>query len=273
MLDRLGGEIFILALHGFIFFGTANTLFEGVRRRLSQADLPPVKFVVLDFAQVTGLDSTGLLSFTKMLQLAQQRGITLLLTGLREEVRERFVLGGFAGHANARLFPDLDRGVEWCENQLLPEQSDNDARQTLAGLLAALGSTQEGVNRLVAVMRRSEVPAGERLIAQGDTADEVFFIESGQVSAYLESPDHQPLRLETMRGGRVVGELAFYLGTPRTAAVVADEPTVIYSLSRKQLAQLERSDPDAAAVFHRLIARLLADRTVHLMRTVEALQK
>jgi CRP-like cAMP-binding protein len=75
-----------------------------------------------------------------------------------------------------------------------------------------------------------------------------------------------------MRGGRVVGELAFYLRTTRTAAVVVEEPAIVYSLSREQLDQMERTDPDAARMFHHIIARLLADRVAHLIRTVDALQ-
>jgi SulP family sulfate permease len=93
------------------------------------------------------------------------------------------------------------------------------------------------------------------------------------VSAYLETEGHSPTRLETMRGGWVVDELRFYLHTRRTAAVVADEPSTVDMLSRDQLAQIERDDPDAARVFHHIVARLLADRVVHLICTVDALQK
>jgi len=84
--------------------------------------------------------------------------------------------------------------------------------------------------------------------------------------------DGLPMRLETMRGGRVVGELGFYLGTRRSAAVVADEPTVVYRLSRAKLTEIERDDPEAAHVLHRIIIHLLGERALHLMRTVDALQ-
>lgn len=69
-----------------------------------------------------------------------------------------------------------------------------------------------------------------------------------------------------------MGELGFYLGTKRSAAVVADEPTVIYHLTRARLAEIERDDPEAASALHRVIVYLLGERVLHLMRAVDALQ-
>jgi SulP family sulfate permease len=273
ILDRYGDQLYILALHGYIFFGTANTLFEHFRARVGRDDRPRVRFAALDFARVTGLDSTALLSFSKMLQLAQDQGTTVVFTGLHGHVYEQFLNGGYGEQAATRIFPDLDRGVEWCESQLIAvQQVGNDEGKSLKEMLTALAPSSEAVDRLAGYLSRAELAAGERLITQGDAADAVFFIESGQVSAYLESPDHEPVRLETMRGGRVVGELAFYLHSTRTAAVVVDEQATVYSLSLAQLDRIERTDPDAAKAFHQIIARLLADRVVHLMRTVDALQ-
>ena len=98
-------------------------------------------------------------------------------------------------------------------------------------------------------------------------------IESGQVTAQLENPGKPPVRLERMRGGRAVGEIGFYLGSRRTAAVVADEPTVVYILSRAELQQLEQTDPESASVLHRIFVHLLAERVTHLIRAVNALQR
>jgi sulfate permease, SulP family len=91
------------------------------------------------------------------------------------------------------------------------------------------------------------------------------------VTAQLERDSQQPIRLETMRGGQVVGEIGFYLGVRRTASVVADQPSVIYRLSLDRLRQLERDDPETAVTFHNLIACLLAERASHLIRTADAL--
>jgi SulP family sulfate permease len=76
-----------------------------------------------------------------------------------------------------------------------------------------------------------------------------------------------------MRNGRVVGEIGFYLGQDRTASIVADEASTLYRLSRQDLQRIEREDPEVAAILHRIIVHLLAERVTHLIKTVNALQQ
>jgi len=75
-----------------------------------------------------------------------------------------------------------------------------------------------------------------------------------------------------MQGGRAVGELGFYLGTRRSASVVADRDSVLYSLSQVMLTQVEADDPEAAYAFHRIIIHLLGERVLHLVQAVDILQ-
>jgi CRP-like cAMP-binding protein len=126
--------------------------------------------------------------------------------------------------------------------------------------------------RLVDFMARVYMQPGDHLIHQGAAADYLYFIESGQVTAQLESANAAPMRLETMQGGRTVGELGFYLASERSAAVIVDRPSVVYSLSRDDLARLEHDDPEAAYALHRVIIHLLGERVLHLVRSVDALQ-
>jgi len=70
-----------------------------------------------------------------------------------------------------------------------------------------------------------------------------------------------------------VGELGFYLGAKRSADILANEASVTYRLTRAALERMEHSDPPAALAFHRLIVHLLGERTIHLMRSVQALHR
>jgi len=275
-LTARGDELCVLKLQGFIFFGTANSLFEQVRERTRLADLPPVRFVVQDFAQVTGLDSTALLRFAKLLQLAQEQHFTLVLTGLSGSASQQFAKAGFQPQPGVlMLFGDLDHGIEWCENQILatvPAEAEPecDLQTQLAAILPGDECRIEGLMRH---LERQEVAAGEYLVRQGDDPEMMYFIETGQVTARLETPGEEPVRLETMGGGRTVGELGFFLGIKRTAAVVADQPSVVYGISKAMLAQMEKVDPEAANTFHRIIVHLLGERAVHLIRAVDELQR
>ena len=82
-----------------------------------------------------------------------------------------------------------------------------------------------------------------------------------------------PLRLETVKNRRVVGEVGFYLGKKRAASVITNEDSVIYRLSIDKLKRLENKNPETASMLHQLVVRLLAERVTRLIRTVNALQK
>lgn len=118
LLRQEGDQTFILELQGFLFFGTANNLFQRVRQRAADRDLVPLRYVVLDFRLVSGLDSSAVLSFVKMKQLADAMGLTLVLAHLSPTIREQLEKGGFGEESERlRAFSELDRGVEWCEDR------------------------------------------------------------------------------------------------------------------------------------------------------------
>jgi SulP family sulfate permease len=275
LLEAHGDQIYILMLQGFIFFGTANSIFDRLRERIQSQPPGSVRYILLDFTQVSGLDSTGLLSFRRMLQWCEEQKIVLVLTGLRDRALQQFTRGGFSEQPGIfHFFSDLDHGVEWCEDEIIAETSTGEPtkRDLVAELKAIVGEHRQ-VEKLLPHMNRREYAPGEYLIRQGDEPDRIYFIDSGQVTAQLEVPDQPTVRLERMGSGRSVGELGFYLEIKRTAAVIVDEPSVIFSLSKQQLAKMEQADPEAANLFHRIIVHLLGERVVHLIRTVNALER
>jgi sulfate permease, SulP family len=111
---------------------------------------------------------------------------------------------------------------------------------TLQDQLLAIFPDQTQVAALVQHLHRLEVAAGDQIICQGDEPDHVFFVESGQLTAQLERPGRVPVRVETMQGGGTVGELGFFLGTCRTASVVADRPSVVCYLTREDWDQMTK---------------------------------
>lgn len=273
-LNMQGNQLYILKLQGFIFFGTANNLFEQIRDRASQSNQPKIRFILLDFSQVSGLDSTGLLSFNKLLDFTQDQQITLVLTGLRGRCLDQFTHSGFTEKPGSlHFFPDIDRGTEWCEEQILAGAPFGTLQEKgLHEQLQAILNDPQQIRKLLGYMQRQEIAQGQYLINQGDDPEFIFLIESGQLTAQLEALGKTPMRLETMRGGRTVGELGFYLGSKRSAAVIADEPSVVYALSQAEMSNIEQHDPESASVFHRIIVHLMGERILHLIQAVDALQ-
>jgi len=76
-------------------------------------------------------------------------------------------------------------------------------------------------------MVRIEVPAGETVIREGEPGDRFYVVESGALTATFQGEV-----LSQMGAGDPFGEIALLRDVPRTATVVADEPSVLLALDR-----------------------------------------
>jgi len=129
----------------------------------------------------------------------------------------------------------------------------------------------QGIDRLMKYLEKKELREGEILIKQDDTADEMYFVESGLVTIELELPNEKRMRLRSIRGGATVGEIGLYLRNTRTASVIASRNSVVYRLTGQSLKEMQEKDPEIAALFHEWIVRLLAERLVDNNKIIEAL--
>lgn len=276
LLDKHGSEIYVLRLQGFIFFGTIQGVLQRVRTRLLDKAQPKPCYLVLDFQRVTRLDSSAVFGITRLKQLAMSNGIWMVWTQVSPAIQRQLQRGGLVDDTDDSfiILPTLDHGMEWCENKLLAGQGITDLTgfiERMQGLLKHAFPGLQDVDRLMKYLERREVPEGEYLMHEGDPADEMYFVEAGVVSIQLQAADGQVLRLRTVRGGATVGEMGLYLGTARTASVVASRPSTVYCLSADALKEMRAQDPEVAALLHEWIARLLAERLAANNRTVEAL--
>ena len=271
--NKLGQYIYVLELQGFLFFGSANAVLDQVRERLMNTAQPNMRYLVFDFQRVNGFDSSAVISFVKCRQITEAQNITLVLTHLSGQMQKRFELDDLSEtQAGIRIFPDLDHGLEWCEEQLLEIEQVTTLHMpvTLGAQLADSGFERANTKRLLNYLERITFKAGDVLIRQGDEADRMYFIEMGMVSIYLELGNQKRMRLQTLGLGTAVGEPALYLGTTSTASVIADMPVTAYRLTRTALSEMKEKEPELAATFHEFAARLLSERLTSITRTLEA---
>jgi len=272
-LEEHADAIYVLELHGFVFFGTATGLVDRTQARLEAHG--GTRFVVLDFGSVTGLDATARLAFEKLVRLARRHDVDLVLSQASHEVARKLedVLTATEVENRVHLMPTLDAALEWCEDRVLGEVDTADAPVDLGRFLATELDDADAVAAILAAFEPVTFAPGSVVMRQGAAPDVLYFVASGKITARLERGDGPPIRLETMEGGSLVGELGFYTGGARTASVVADERTHAHRLTREALEQLTSEAPETAAAFHELVVRSLAKRTGHLMRVVHALQR
>jgi SulP family sulfate permease len=269
-----GEEVFVFELQGFLFFGTANSLLDRIRERALDVDQNPLSFLVLDFRRVIGLDSSAVLAFVKAHRLAEGQRFRLLVTGLSDRVRSQLERGGFSPAVLSELhtFSELDRAIQWCEDRLLEREAiAADQPRPLDTLLDDGLGLAVDVERLLPYLEPVNLLEGHELIHQGEPSTDIYLLESGRLTAIFTPVKGEPVRLRTMGPGTVVGEMTTYLGTPRSASVVTEQPSRLYRLTTEALEAMERDDPELSGALHRALARGLAQRLADSLRTMEAL--
>jgi SulP family sulfate permease len=261
-LTKMRSSIYIQELQGFIFFGTATSILNRVRARVADDD--PFEFLVVDFQRVTGLDSSALFSFIRLRQLLDSHEIALVFTHLPDDILRDFQTNGIVPADASCVFPDLDYGVEWCEEILLSKNpvTASNIPVTLASQLNALGFEKALTKRLKTYMERVSFKPGETVIEQGRLGDRMYFIELGQVTITLSHAGGLHKRVRKKNMGTVVGEVAFFLASARSASVEATLDTVAYVLDRTNFERMKTEDPDLVHAFNELMIRMIADRLV-----------
>ncbi|MBL27402.1 MAG: hypothetical protein CMM50_07630 [Rhodospirillaceae bacterium] len=274
-LRRHGNRIHILWLQGYVFFGSAYNLLEEIKRRVESRETA-LGWIVLDFHMVSGLDSSAIYSFVRLRQFAEDHRLTLVLTGLPASVenamRRQKVL--VERDTVVRQFPDLDLALEWCEEALLGStEPDAESHDPFDNWLASEMGDPAIAQRFMSILEPLDLDPGSSLFKQGDPADALYLIRNGRVSVVMADLDGRQIRLRSMIGRTVVGEMGYYRSQPRTASVVADIPTTAYRLSVDRLRRMESEQPEIAAAFHTMIVRVLADRLSFANTEIAALQR
>jgi sulfate permease, SulP family len=274
-LEQHGQSIYIYRLQGFVFFGTADRLREQILQRLGSSGEPPIKFLIIDFQRVSGLDTSAVVSFQKLAHFVRVRGIALILTGCNRVSHEAFARSGFFGSefGGVLFFPDLDRGVEWCEDKLLETVQPEGREQTYSVVeqLSQVIGDKKLAAKLANYLERIEFEPDAVMIEQGSHAEDMYFIESGQATVDLKGDNDAHIRLKTLGPGAIVGEVAFYLGGPRTASVFARTKVVAWQFTHTGLRRVQSEAPDLAVAFHKGMAAILAGRLSSTNRLVKFL--
>ena len=61
-----------------------------VRDRHADRNLPKLTYLILDFQQVSGLDTSGLVSMSKLSRLAKKEGFTILAASVPVDIQNNF---------------------------------------------------------------------------------------------------------------------------------------------------------------------------------------
>lgn len=267
VLEVKGSSILAIELQGALFFGSGESLAQIIDTETAK----PTGAVILDLRRVTEIDATGAQILSDINAALARRKIKLALvrSGRSETAARLADIGG----ANTYGFQDIDRAIEWAEDNLLATASSAEAasEMTLERVSALRDFSPDQITRLSRHLTRVKWNAGQVIFQEGDPGSDLFFVTRGRASVYLRSEGGN-IRLVTFAPGTVFGELAILDRGPRSATVIADEDVTAFGLSLAGFDTLRKDEPDIAIKLLSALGRELSDRLRRANRTIHQLE-
>jgi len=284
VLAQKGDQAVVVELQGSLFFGTTQQLYADL-----ELELRSRQYVILDLKRVQSVDVTAAHMLNQIRDTLAERGASLLLSNVRENLpngrnlREFLEQTGLFDNGDAvRIFPELDSAIAWVESRLLGESEDESASDPalapeppmqLAEMDLFSKRKDETLKELETRMETRRYKAGETIYARGEPGDEIFWIRCGVVFIFAPMGAGRTRHVASFGRGDFFGGLAFLDGQPRGNDAVAHTDIEMYVLSREQFNLIAEMHKKLATTLITAIARTLALRLRHADSELAMLQE
>lgn len=272
-LDEVGARVRVFELQGDIGFSAMETLLQ---KMVTASD--SIDHAVVDFKRVTLIDPSSARLLIDLVVRFGAANKTVLLVNARHQSRflrtleEELVTP--ESQAYYGTFQDLDPAIEYCENRLLEQHSGVPARAPeveLAEHALCHGLSAAEVAHLESLVEERSYVAGQSIVQKGQTAAEVFFVMSGEVSVMIDVARGLQKRLSTVSAGMAFGELALVERAVRSADVRADRAVRCLVLTADDFDELGKTQPQIQVALLRNLLSNLAQMVSRLNQEVATL--
>lgn len=247
ILAKNGQQILIPVISGYLFFGNSDILVNKIKRKVKKS-LPDIRFVVIDFSRVTGMEISCYQSLIKLLQFCKTHQIKVLFSKLPKIIKTE--LYQFITSDLFSEFDDLDHSLEWCEQQIIDAHYQPSMRLDLPEYLFEYAIA-------------TEITAGEVLFNQGDLSHDLYWLAEGSLDVWNYFNTPQQHRLSRIYNGNIIGEMSLFMNTSRSASVVASTDCLLYCITPQNLKRLYQEQPQIGIQFNELIIKTLCTRLVN----------
>jgi glutaminase len=248
-------DIRVIELVGALSFANVDY----VSRRVATGMRP--EFLILDLRRVPAVTEGAARLLTDSLRDLTSVNVTVVLSGVEKgSLVWKLISAPIGSMTGVRRFDLLDEAIEWAEDQVIYRYGgfshvNDPARLGEQALLAGL--TPDELNELATLVTSRTFHTGERIIAAGEPASSIMFLQSGMVSVKLPSG----VRLASLARGMVFGEMAL-IEDVRSADVWADTLVTCLELSLDRFDQFCEHHPRGGQRIVRNLSILLAKRLI-----------
>ncbi len=266
-----GGKIQGLNLQSYLFFGSANRLYQHVKTLFARH--PECRFLIFDFKLVTGIDSSAAHSFAQIKRAAHDRGIRLVLVHLSPAAEKTLQSSSFISD-EISIVPELDHALEWCENEIIAQHRGLEQEEvSLRDWFTQILGTEHDAANLMHRCQRVEVASGETVVRAGEPADSMHFILEGRVGIMIPAGQGRTTRVRSLGSRTTIGEMGLVSRTPRNATIQAEVASTLYVLSADQFDSIKTDDPSLSQKLLNYFVFVLAERLTFANRMIAVLRR
>ncbi len=271
VLSAHGGKIQGLNLQSYLFFGSANRLYQYVKSMLQRH--PECRYLLFDFKLVTGIDSSAAYSFAQIKRSADERDVKLVLVHLAPAAEKALRSSGFIS-SDVSIVTELDHALERCENEVISEHQGLEQEETsLRDWFTRILGAEDDATRLMHHCQRIEVETGDTIVRAGDAADSMHFILDGRVGIMIPAEQGRTTRVRSLGRYTTIGEMGLVAHAPRSATIQAETASVLYALNAQQFETIKIDDPALAQKLLTYFVSVMAERLTFANRTIAVLRR
>jgi sulfate permease, SulP family len=271
VLSAHGGKIQGLNLQSYLFFGSANRLYERVKTLLARQ--PECRFLIFDFKLVTGIDSSAAYSFAQIKRTAHDLGVKLVLVHLPAAAEKTLLSSEFIS-SEVNIVPELDHALEWCENEIIVQHKGLEREEaSLRDWFTEILGSERDAMELMHRCQRLEVEAGEIIVSAGDAADSMHFILDGRVGIMIPTGQGGSTRVRSLGRYTTIGEMGLVSRSPRSATIQAEVASTLYVLSVEQFEAIKQDDPALGQKLLTYFVSVMAERLTFANRMIAVLRR
>ncbi|CAH0475529.1 unnamed protein product [Peronospora belbahrii] len=211
-------------------------------------DAVPTNYVVMDFTNVTAMDTTAARSAFLILQkYCSNHDITVVYAAALPHIRSTLVKNNVVGSDS--FFPSTESALDFCENQILAGATgvrrkssfhDECSRQ-LTQFFAGESDDSQILSNIDEFFKKREVPAGHEFYSVGESSDRFYFLASGCVT--LSKSNGLEESASIVMPGSLFGEVDFFSHQQRQLMAFAMKPCTVLEMRRGTYELMQEQHP------------------------------
>jgi CRP-like cAMP-binding protein/anti-anti-sigma regulatory factor len=229
ILDKFGKDIRVYDLAGDMQFVSAELVMHEI---MDYETLP--SHIILNFRHVSSINHAATQQLCDLAKLLTSKDKVIIFIGMPKTF-------GFTNKLKSLLtdtknwplldFPDLDSALEHCEEQLLakynwaPLTTSSPVKLEEQPICHEMSSDE--IVYLENFLKRKTYESNQVICSEGELADRMFFVESGQVSVWVNVDSNRKRRLNVIKEASSFGEASLLDTKRRIADIVADKKAII----------------------------------------------